>query len=252
MPARDTLVSGSNRDRSISGKIFECGSVRPRRLLSFCKMNEASSSVVPATTSFAVGRGVCSSALEPTAPEGLARTAMGTKNIVSGDATPAKSAIDSLDLHRLSAQLRCGNTVTNAAGHQLFQDARATHFAVLQPIGIDPLVCTQPHASGSAPSQLIVMGQSAAVSGSSKNQKSTADCPADPIQSADGTSSRRDCRYPKRLNPSAEQFWRRVTHGANGSDTFFVLCHPTRNAKIDKHHRPLLPSIIRLAGLRSR
>ena len=53
---RDTFVSGSNLERSISGKIFECGSVRPRRLLSFCKMKDASSSVVPVTTSFAVGR----------------------------------------------------------------------------------------------------------------------------------------------------------------------------------------------------
>src|SRR5215213_5745096 len=63
---RETFVSGSNLERSISGKIFECGSVRPSRLLSFCKMNDASSSVVPVTTSFAVGLTVCSSALEPT------------------------------------------------------------------------------------------------------------------------------------------------------------------------------------------
>ena len=67
---RETFVSGSNRERSISGKIFECGSFRPSKLLSFYRMNDASSSVVPVTTSFAVGLAVCNNALDPTAASG--------------------------------------------------------------------------------------------------------------------------------------------------------------------------------------
>jgi len=102
---RETFVCGSKRDRSTSGKIFESGSVRPTRLLSFCKLNEASSSVVPATISLAVGRAT-SRGLESLPPSGW-RDPQCAQKVSSAAIRPPQNPQNTIATRRVSPPNSC-------------------------------------------------------------------------------------------------------------------------------------------------
>ena len=217
---RETLVSTSKRDKSISGKMFECGSARPTRLLSFFKMKEASSSVVPATTNLAVGRGARRVALAPPR-QWLAGATMGRthrRRRFVHHKTRSRPFAPAQSRGRVASPA-FRNSRDRPSGSQ---DELRARRACRRPRRSDPRVCIRRTASESVRTHSKLKEQSGAAAGSLRSQR-TADYPGDQNQLLDETEWRPGCRRPSVAQRVRQTAQAAHTHRANRGDALFFL-----------------------------